>query len=278
MVKIACIQSGFRTLLVGRGPGRPPKLGLAETALLAVVREHRRMTYRELAASRYARRLGLRVHYTAIQKAIARLPEHFLNEAARVYAELVSGESMDAVADATEFSLSARETRRVVMEQRPVKRTVKLSALWDADKRVFHGACGLPGKAHEVNTLLPIVDSVRVRIRNLLADCGYAPRANVQGLADRGIEPVIRPPSNATLNRGLKCPAWRKLVERYHELGYERWRDKTGYGKRFENEGAFGALITRFGDAVRARNPKIALRLLGARLVLHNFFASLVQC
>ena len=42
-------------------------------------------------------------------------------------------------------------------------------------------------------------------------------------------------------------------------------------------EARVGALITRFGDAVRARNPKVALRLLLARLVLHNFSASLVR-
>lgn len=242
-----------------------------------MVREHRRMTYRELASSCYARWLGVRVHYTAIQKAIARLPEQFLSEAMRVYAELVSGESMDGVADATEFALWAREPRKVVMEQQSVKRTVKLSALWDADERVFHGACGLPGNAHEVNTLLPMVDSTRVRIRRLFADRGYASRANVQGLADRGTEPVIRPPSNATPKRGVRYPAWRRLVKRHQELGYERWRDETGYGKRFENEGAFGALITRFGDTVRAWNPKVAIKLLLARLVLHNFFAFLAR-
>ena len=235
------------------------------------------MAYRELASSRYARWLGVRVHYTAIQKAIARLPEWFLNEAMRIYAELVSGESMDGGADATEFTLWAREPRKVGTEEKPVKRTVKLSALWDADERVFHGGCGLPGNAHEVKTLLPMVDSARVRIGKLFADAGYASRENVQGLADRGIEPVIKPQSNAAPKHRLKHPAWGKLVERFRELGYGRWRDETGYGRRFENEGAFGALITRFGDAVRARNPKVAIKLLLARLVLHNLFASLVR-
>ena len=161
------------------------------------------------------------------------------------------------------------------MEETRVQQTVKLSLLWDAEKRVFHAVEGLPGEAHEVNTLLPMVDSVRVRIRKLFADPGFSSRDNVQGLADRGTDPVIRPQESATPRKGLKHPAWRKHVIEYKELGYEKWRDKTGYGVRFQEEHTIGALINRFGDEVRARGDRIAQKLLYARVALHNFFAFL---
>jgi hypothetical protein len=48
-----------------------------------------------------------------------------------------------------------------------VQQTIKPSLLWDAEKRVFHAVEGLLGEAHEMNTLLPMVDSVRVKIRKL---------------------------------------------------------------------------------------------------------------
>jgi len=154
---------------------------------------------------------------------------------------------------------------------------VKLSLLWDAEKRVFHAAECLPGEAHEMNTLLPMVDSVRVKIRKLFADRGFSSRGNVQGLADRGMGPVIRPQESATPRGGLKHPAWRKHITQYKKLGYEKWRDETGYGKRFPEEHTIGALINRFGDEIRARSDRLASRLLSARVVLHNFSAFLFR-
>lgn len=152
---------------------------------------------------------------------------------------------------------------------------MKLSLLWDAEKRVFHAVEGLPGETHEMNTLLPMVDSVQVKIRKLFADRGFSSRDNVQGLADRGTIPVIRPQESATPTKGLKYPAWREHITQFKNLGYEKWREETGYGKRFPEEHTIGALINRLGDEVRARVDSIAHTLLYARVALHNFFAFL---
>jgi hypothetical protein len=161
------------------------------------------------------------------------------------------------------------------MEETRVQQTIKLSLLWDAERRVFHAVEGLPGEAHEINTLLPMVDSVRVKIRKLFADRGFSSRDNVQGLADRGTDPVIRPQESATPRRGLKYPAWVEHITTYKKLGYEKWRDETGYGERFPEEHTIGALINRFGDEVKAKGDRIAQKLLYARVALHNFFALL---
>ena len=155
-----------------------------------------------------------------------------------------------------------------------MKQTVKLSLLWDAENRVFHAVECLPGEVHEMNTLKALVDSVRLRIRRLFGDRGFSSRENVQHLADKGITPVIRPQGRATpKSRG--CPAWREHVSEDRELGYERWKIKTGYGKRFEEEHTISALVNRFGDEVRARSIRTASKLLCARIALHNFFAFL---
>ncbi|MFH1821229.1 MAG: transposase [Methanobacteriota archaeon] len=175
------------------------------------------------------------------------------------------------------FGLRKYEVRIVRLEKIQVKQTAKLSLLWDAEKRVFHAVESLPGEAHEMNTLLPMVDSVRVKIRKLFADRGFSSRDNVQGLADREVDPVIRPQESATPRKGLKYPAWREHITEFKELGYEKWRDETGYGKRFPEEHTIGALINRFGDEIRARSDRLASRLLRARVVLHNFFAVLVN-
>ena len=73
----------------------------------------------------------------------------------------------------------------------------------------------------------------------------------------------------------MKYPAWREHITRFKNLGYEKWRDETGYDKRFPEEHTIGALINRFGDEINARSDRSASRLLRARLVVHNFFAVL---
>ncbi|MDI6884573.1 MAG: transposase [Hadesarchaea archaeon] len=173
------------------------------------------------------------------------------------------------------FGLRKYEVRIVRLEKIRVKQTAKLSLLWDAEKRVFHAVESLPGEAHEMNTLLPMVDSVRVKIRKLFADRGFSSRDNVQGLADRGVDPVIRPQESATPRGGLKYPAWREHITKFKELGYEKWRNETGYGKRFPEEHTIDALINRLGDAIRARSARPPPILLRARVLLHNFFAVL---
>jgi len=173
------------------------------------------------------------------------------------------------------FALRKYESRVVGLNKIRERQTIKLSLLWDAEKRVFHAVEDLPGEAHEMNTLLGLVDSVRVKIRKLFADQGFSSRGNVQGVADRGTDPVIRPQESATPKKGLKYPAWRKHIIRYRNLGYERWRDETGYGRRFPEEHTIGAPINRFGDEIRARSDRSASRLLRARIALHNFFAFL---
>jgi hypothetical protein len=212
----------------------------------------------------------------AIQKAVARLPEWLLEEAARCFAEFVSGNRMESVVDSTGFALACCETRVVGLQQTRVKRTVKLSACWDAEKRVFHAFRCLGGNAHAGKTLLPMVREVRKRVSKCYADVEFSSRKNVQGLADAGIESVIKPQESAK-PRSKGCPAWKRHIRRYRRLGYERWRDEAGYGKRFQNEGTFGALITRFGDTLRAKSLAVASKLIGARIVVHNLFASLVH-
>jgi len=144
------------------------------------------------------------------------------------------------------------------LEEIRVKQIIKLGLLWDAEKRVFHAVEYFPGEAHEVNTLLPMVDSVRITIRKLFGDRGFSSRENVQSLAERGITPVVRPQESATPKRSMNYPAWRENVTEYRKLGYEKWREKTGYGVRFQEEHTIGALINRFGDEIRSRSIRMA--------------------
>ena len=246
-----------------------------DAAFLAAVREyHRQMPFRELAVSSYAKRIGVKIHYTNLRKAIERLPDRLLREVMRLLAELVSSEKIDCVVDATSFALDSYEEKQVGFERRRVKNTVKLSVAWDAEANVFYDGIVLEGDAHEGWTLPELVDGIRAGIDKVLADPAFASRENVQYLADEGIRPVIKPRENAT-GKSKGSFAWRDLVIEYKKLGYERWKVESGYVRRFEEEHAFAAPIVRFCDRVKARCLRIASKLIQVRLILHNLFAAL---
>lgn len=132
----------------------------------------------------------------------------------------------------------------------------------------------IPGHKKEVGTLPGLLQAVRIGIGRLYGDTGYASRRNVQMVADWGGQPVINPQQDAT-PRAKGCPAWRRLVLEYRELGYEGWAGKTGYQRRFQEEHALAALINKSGDQVPARCPHMAARLLLAMICLRNLMALL---
>jgi len=160
------------------------------------------------------------------------------------------------------------------LEKFRVKQTVKLSLLWDAEKRVFHAVECISGEAHEINTLKGLVDSVRMTIWKLFGDPGFSSRDNVQDLTDLGITP--RDKAAGKLHHSEQGESG---LEGTHK-GVPRARireveEKDWIRREVPRETKIGALINRFGDEVRTRSVRMASKLLGARVTLHNFFAVL---
>ncbi|KXA89980.1 hypothetical protein AKJ61_01730 [candidate division MSBL1 archaeon SCGC-AAA259B11] len=261
-----------------QGVGRPAKVTAAKAAFLVVVKEQgKETTYRDLASSDYVKKLGIsKVHYTTIHKAVKRLPSGFLETVMRLFGERVSKEEMDCVFDATGVKIRRYEKKIHAGEERRERQGVKLNSAWDADEKVFHASEVLKGKAHEYPGSEDMFERINTPIENVFADTGFAGRTFVQTVADSGAEPVVKPPSNAT-PKAKGSPAWRKLVKEYQELGYEKWRDETGYGERFPNEGQFGSLVSRVDDKANVRSTHMGQRVVTARLTFHNFFQWLVK-
>jgi len=85
-----------------------------------------------------------------------------------------------------------------------------------------------------------------------LADGSYDSRDNFNYLADKGIEPVIKIRKNAS-TRARESPARARKVRERKELGYEGWRDKYKYGKRWMDETAFSRAKREYGEYVIAK-------------------------
>jgi IS5 family transposase len=65
---------------------------------------------------------------------------------------------------------------------------------------------------------------------------------------ETGVKVVVPPRENASAMRGH--PARRKALREFKRLGYNRWREKEGYGFRWRVESLFSAVKRSFGESV----------------------------
>ena len=86
-----------------------------------------------------------------------------------------------------------------------------------------------------------------------LADGAYDSRENFNYLSGKGIEPVIKTRKNAS-TKAKGSPARAQKVREVREIGYEGWKEKYKYGKRWMNETAFSRAKGKYGEYVTAKN------------------------
>lgn len=84
-----------------------------------------------------------------------------------------------------------------------------------------------------------------------LADGSYDSRDNFNYLDGNGIEPVIKTRKDAS-TRARGSPSRAKMVRERKEIGYEGWRDKYKYGKRWMDETTFSRAKREYGEYVSA--------------------------
>jgi hypothetical protein len=89
------------------------------------------------------------------------------------------------------------------------------------------------------------------RIEKALGDGAFDRREIFDHLQQKGIQPVIKIRSNAnTKARG--SPARGKAVREMKGLGYQRWKQKYDYGRRWAAESVFSAVKRISGEHVAA--------------------------
>ncbi|MDI6856416.1 MAG: transposase, partial [Candidatus Thermoplasmatota archaeon] len=83
------------------------------------------------------------------------------------------------------------------------------------------------------------------------ADGAYNSNENFQKLNRRRIRLGIKIRRNVGPTFKTKKPR-KKYAREFRKLGYERWRDKYDYGKRWYSESTFSAVKRKGGEYVRA--------------------------
>ncbi|MGC8632079.1 MAG: hypothetical protein ACP5T2_06695, partial [Thermoprotei archaeon] len=76
------------------------------------------------------------------------------------------------------------------------------------------------------------------RVKRFYGDGAYDTNLVLSSLRDA--ESAVKIRTNATTYRSRGCKRRRDEVRKYHSLGYKRWKEQTGYGKRWGLRASFG--------------------------------------
>ena len=231
----------------------PHKFRTAQLVLGLAVREAYRLSFRRAAAF-LDEHHQIRMHWTTLQKASARLPVAFWHGLLAASAQV---ESMLAAVDATGYARSCPSEHylRRIDGQRP-QVPIKLSALVDVKTRKILSARVRVRPAHDVRDVHGLIRRCRKRPWVLVADKGYDSEPLHEWLDEQGVWSIAPP------RRGCR-----------HGRHRTRLRDhfpEAEYAERNIVEAVFRRLKALFGGHVRGRTARTVRAELFMRLILNN--------
>jgi hypothetical protein len=109
----------------------------------------------------------------------------------------------------------------------------------------------------------------KAKIEKVLADGAYDTREIFNLLEEKHIESGIKIRKNAN-QRARGSPYRKKCVRELKEMGYERWKEKHDYGKRWAVEGVFSSVKRIFGESVRAHSQISAIQEAKRKFMIYN--------
>ena len=111
-----------------------------------------------------------------------------------------------------------------------------------------------------------------LELDDCLADGAYDTENIFDFLEEKGVGPPgIKIRKNARTSLSPRGEA----VRQYQEQGYEKWKEKHGYGKRWSVEGFFSAVKRCFGETVRAASPEGMIREVKRKFALYSLVSNL---
>ncbi len=112
-----------------------------------------------------------------------------------------------------------------------------------------------------------------ISIRDALLDGAYDNEAAFEFFKRKGVDPPgIKIRKNA-FRRGLSERAF--AVREFQKLGYEEWKKKHDYGKRWAAEGFFSAVKRCFGETVKATSVEGMILEVRRKFLFYNMLLNL---
>jgi hypothetical protein len=125
-------------------------------------------------------------------------------------------------------------------------------------------------RCHDSTMFPNLLDGIP-NVKNVFGDGAYGNRPCYNYCEKRGMD---EPPALKLHKNCIIKPqhSWlrQKAVLEWKKLGYEGWRDKHEYGKRWAVEGFFSAVKRCFGEGLRARSVEGMMREVEMKFKLYN--------
>jgi hypothetical protein len=253
---------------VNRGKnGRPYQMAASYIQVLATVRYLYQMPYRQLEGfTRTLHRLVPSLptgDYSGLRRRILTLPVdpyHDLKE---------TNEPVSIAVDSTGIKVQ-KAGGWMERKHGKKKRYVKLHFAVNTETHEVVAMEISTDDVHDVKALPGLVEEAEgnVRVAKVYGDGAYDSGEVYDLLEAKGIEPIIKPRSNARLGTGP--PARRRTVSQIRELGYEAWARITGYGRRWAVETSYSTFKRLFGELSLARSFESIARELAGKVALYN--------
>ena len=125
--------------------------------------------------------------------------------------------------------------------------------------------------------------SKRQKVKKVLADAAYDSRKNFSYLKEKGIEPGIKPRKVLKTPKGWKDLKNRKPIVKArgnvtrkkevieYSLDPDKWKQKKGYGERWNVEILFSAFKRIYGEHARAKIFKNMIKEMELKVFAYNF-------
>jgi hypothetical protein len=146
-------------------------------------------------------------------------------------------------------------------------KTKQIVAIEVTDERVSDGS--------KFNSLIDQAEK-NVSCRKIdaaLGDGAFDRREIFDHLQEKGIQPIIKTRSNAN-TRARGSPARAKAVREMKDLGYQCWRRKYSYGRRWASESTFSAVKRISGEYVAATKTENMIQEVIQKFTFYNMLIS----
>ena len=236
----------------------PKKFFLADLVLGLAVKVRYQLSDRG-ASSFLDEYYDLKVHWTTLQKAAARLPLRLWQ---RVLQATAPTESMAAAIDASGFSPtnpSYHYLHRI--DQQMPRCPVKTSILVDNDTRLILSGRVRMKPRHDTRDVTGLVRQSKAKPWSIVMDKGYDSEKLHQQLDEMGIWSIAPPRKRCRHGRH------RLVLRDSFPQGEYRYRNLV--------EAVFKSLKTRFGGYVRSRQARTVRAELFLKFIMHNMMSLL---
>ena len=243
--------------------GRPYRFTNSFIKFCAFLKEIFSFTYRKLSIV-VESMTGIKISKTQLHYRINKLNIDF-----GFVKQLLKNKKLELVVDSTGFKPSNRGEWKIIKHENGIIKErngyIKLSIVVDNHGLIFSVVFG-DSNLHDVELFeehLRDIEGLKernVKITSLYGDGAYDTYRIFRKLRELGIKPVIKPRKNGKINFSkkdnhlyMKRDVYLKEIR---EEGYEEWKNKHKYGKRWIVESVFSVLKRMNNEVIKSRKTK----------------------